>query len=75
MASNTSIQWCDDTVNPVMGCDGCELFETRPQFVHRIAKALSKDDSASAVDAVALGSVAEGQGGQSVAAEPEEVRS
>jgi protein gp37 len=26
MARNTNIQWCDDTVNPVMGCDGCELF-------------------------------------------------
>ncbi len=24
--TNTGIQWCDDTVNPVAGCDGCELF-------------------------------------------------
>ncbi|MGK4008385.1 DUF5131 family protein [Sorangium sp. So ce1036] len=22
----TGIQWCDDTVNPTMGCDGCELW-------------------------------------------------
>lgn len=22
----TNIQWCDSTVNPVMGCDGCELY-------------------------------------------------
>lgn len=22
----TGIQWCDSTVNPVMGCDGCELW-------------------------------------------------
>lgn len=22
---NTGIQWCDDTVNPTSGCDGCEL--------------------------------------------------
>lgn len=23
---NTGIQWCDDTVNPTSGCDGCELW-------------------------------------------------
>jgi protein gp37 len=23
---NTNIQWCHSTVNPVMGCDGCELW-------------------------------------------------
>jgi hypothetical protein len=22
----TKIQWCHSTVNPVMGCDGCELW-------------------------------------------------
>lgn len=26
MAKNTAIQWCDSTVNPTMGCDGCELW-------------------------------------------------
>ena len=26
MADQTKIQWCDSTVNPVMGCDGCELW-------------------------------------------------
>lgn len=26
MSSNTNIQWCDSTINPVMGCGGCELF-------------------------------------------------
>jgi protein gp37 len=26
MAKNTAIQWCDGTVNPTMGCDGCELW-------------------------------------------------
>jgi protein gp37 len=40
MAEHTTIQWCDGTVNPVAGCDGCELFETREQVVARIAKAL-----------------------------------
>ncbi|HEV2211076.1 MAG TPA: hypothetical protein VG167_20075 [Verrucomicrobiae bacterium] len=23
---STKIQWCHSTVNPVMGCDGCELW-------------------------------------------------
>lgn len=26
MAERTKIQWCDSTVNPTMGCDGCELW-------------------------------------------------
>lgn len=26
MGIRTKIQWCDDTINPTMGCDGCELW-------------------------------------------------
>ena len=26
MSESTKIEWCDSTVNPVMGCDGCELW-------------------------------------------------
>ena len=26
MSHDTKIQWCDATVNPTTGCDGCELF-------------------------------------------------
>jgi protein gp37 len=26
MSKGTGIQWCDDTVNPTSGCDGCELW-------------------------------------------------
>ncbi len=26
MSEKTDIQWCDSTVNPLMGCGGCELF-------------------------------------------------
>lgn len=26
MSASTPIQWCDSTVNPIMGCDGCELW-------------------------------------------------
>lgn len=28
MADNTLIGWCDSTVNPVMGCEGCPLWPT-----------------------------------------------
>lgn len=31
MGVGTSIQWCDDTGNPVMGCDGCELWTKDPR--------------------------------------------
>src|SRR3954451_23834887 len=26
MSVKTKIQWCDSTVNPTMGCDGCEIW-------------------------------------------------
>ena len=28
MIDVSDIQWCDGTVNPVMGCDGCELWQS-----------------------------------------------
>lgn len=31
MGRHTGIQWCDSTVNPVMGCDGCELWSVDPK--------------------------------------------
>ena len=43
MANHSDIQWTDSTVNPVMGCDGCELFESREQVTARVAKALAGD--------------------------------
>ena len=27
MSLKTKIQWCDSTVNPTMGCDGCEIWD------------------------------------------------
>lgn len=27
MSKNTNIEWCDDSVNPTSGCDGCELWD------------------------------------------------
>ena len=29
MSVKTKIQWCDSTVNPTMGCDGCEIWGTQ----------------------------------------------
>lgn len=33
MSTTTKIQWCDSTVNPVMGCGGCELFPSAKQVL------------------------------------------
>lgn len=41
---NTKIQWCDSTVNPVMGCDGCPLYpSTTAEVASRVSKRL-KDE-------------------------------
>lgn len=29
MGIMTPIQWCDSTINPVSGCDGCELWNPK----------------------------------------------
>ena len=29
MSKDTDIQWCDSSVNPTMGCDGCELWQEK----------------------------------------------
>ena len=29
MSVKTKIQWCDSTVNPTMGCDGCEIWSSQ----------------------------------------------
>ena len=31
--NGTSIQWCHDSVNPVMGCTGCELWPSRSKII------------------------------------------
>jgi protein gp37 len=36
----TKIQWCHSTVNPVMGCDGCELWPGKAQVVAGIQNEL-----------------------------------
>jgi protein gp37 len=37
MAKGTKIQWCDDTVNGEMGCDGCELWAPERGVFHCFA--------------------------------------
>jgi len=37
---NTKIQWCHSTVNPAMGCDGCELWPPAAQIAAGIETAL-----------------------------------
>lgn len=41
MSKNTKIQWCDSTINPVMGCGGCELFPPPTEVVGSINAALA----------------------------------
>ena len=35
---NSAIQWCDHTVNPVMGCDGCELYPVSVAIIREALK-------------------------------------
>lgn len=41
MSEVTTIQWCDSTVNPIMGCGGCELFPN-PKTVTRAVDTATK---------------------------------
>lgn len=42
MSKNTTIQWADSTINPVMGCSGCELFPKSTQLRLALFKALKE---------------------------------
>ncbi|MEI6197674.1 MAG: hypothetical protein WCS42_25450 [Verrucomicrobiota bacterium] len=35
---HTKIQWCDDSANPVMGCDGCELWLGPEKIITELMK-------------------------------------
>ena len=37
----TKIQWCHSTINPVMGCDGCELWPSNARLVTLIEATLN----------------------------------
>lgn len=41
MSQETDIQWCDSTVNPIMGCGGCELFPEPDPVLQSIDTAIS----------------------------------
>jgi len=38
----SQIQWCHSTINPVMGCDGCELAPPSGTIRHELVAALSR---------------------------------
>ena len=40
MSDVTSIQWADTTVNPIMGCGGCELFPKPAEIFLKINEAV-----------------------------------
>lgn len=40
MSKNTKIQWADDTVNPISGCKGCELWPSPAFVLHAIDDAI-----------------------------------
>ena len=39
MSNKTNIQWCDSTINPIMGCLGCELYPTPQKILAAIDRA------------------------------------
>lgn len=41
MSVNTSIEWCDSTLNLAMGCDGCELWNRKAGVAHCYAGTLT----------------------------------
>jgi protein gp37 len=45
LMQNTNIQWSDDTCNPVMGCDGCELWPKQSAIISQMIQLIiSKTD-------------------------------
>src|SRR5438309_9245945 len=34
MSMKTKIQWCDSSVNPTMGCEGCELWTAKVRICY-----------------------------------------
>ncbi|MFA6961347.1 MAG: hypothetical protein WC205_11400 [Opitutaceae bacterium] len=40
MSAHSSIQWTDTTVNPVAGCNGCELFPSARRIVRDVEELL-----------------------------------
>ncbi len=45
MSNATKIQWCHSTVNPIMGCGGCELFPSPSSICERLDLALGQAEA------------------------------
>lgn len=45
MSDITDIQWCDTTVNPIIGCGGCELFPAPGKVLEAIDQAVAEAGS------------------------------
>lgn len=58
---HTNIQWCHSTINPVMGCNGCELWPGRAQIAARLEQALVVDGVPRDVIKTAVRSALDGQ--------------
>ena len=52
MSNITDIQWADTTVNPIMGCGGCELFPSPGKVLEAIDAAVA--EAGSHIDARAI---------------------
>lgn len=42
MSKETNIQWCDSTVNPIMGCGGCELYPKPTELLNDVDRAITQ---------------------------------
>jgi uncharacterized protein (DUF1330 family) len=40
MSAHTHIQWCDSTINPTSGCDGCELYSPTAPHLAKVGGSL-----------------------------------
>jgi protein gp37 len=43
MGRETDIGWCDSTINPTSGCDGCELYKPGPDGEDTASTCYAKD--------------------------------
>jgi len=49
---NTNIQWCHSTINPVMGCSGCELWPSKSKLLRQLAEVIRSTPAPPAADEV-----------------------
>ena len=49
---NTNIQWCHSTINPVMGCAGCELWPSKSKLLRQLAEVIRSTPAPPVADEV-----------------------